>query len=295
MCLLALGSLAAQTGGERLAFDAVSIKSTEFPRPNGRGVIALQRTTGGPGSGDPGRIHYPYATLKSLVMEAYQVKDLQLEGPDWLAADRFDVTATMPPETTKEQFRQMLQTLLADRFHLACHRVTREVSTYTLVVAKGGPKLKDASTAPPPAAPDAPPSSGPMLLTQAKTADDGLPAQVFPPGKPGIMALNAKGHARLVGQLQTMANLAAFLTNFLDRPVTDGTGLTAKYDFVLDFSADNIGAGVPDASTAVDVAENPLPEFMPAMQSEMGLRLDSGKGPLEKLVIDHVDRKPVEN
>jgi uncharacterized protein (TIGR03435 family) len=283
----------AQTTGQRPTFDVVSIKPTTFPNPDSRGTVVMQRTTGGPGSSDPGRIHYPYILLKSLLLEAYTVKSLQIEGPEWLASERFEISATMPPTTTKAEFRLMLQSLLADRFHLAFHRETREVSGYSLAIAKGGPKLKESGSMPAPGAPAPPPSSGPLVLTQPKLAADGFPPQLFPPGKPGLLALRANGKARIAGQLQSTAELADFLIGFLDRPVTDGTGLTAKYDFVVDFAADSMAAPGPDG--AVPDQPDALPGFFAALQSELGLRLEPKKRPLEMIVIDHIDKRPTDN
>ncbi len=283
----------AQTAGQQLTFDVVSIKPTVFPQPDGHGALVMQRTTGGPGSSDPGRIHYPYILLRSLLLEAYPVKSIQIEGPDWLGAERFEISATMPPTTSKTQFRLMLQSLLADRFHLAFHRETREVPVYSLVIAKGGPKLKESGSTPPPAEQAAPPSSGPVVLMAPKMAADGFPPQLFPPGKPGLMALRANGQARLAGQLQTTADLADFLTGFLSRPVTDATGLTAKYDFVVDFAADSMAAPGPDG--AASDQSDLQPGFFAALQSVLGLRLEPKKGPLEMMVIDHIDKRPTEN
>jgi uncharacterized protein (TIGR03435 family) len=281
----------AQSGDRQPTFDVVSVKPTTLPAPDGRGNLVMQRTTGGPGSSDPGRIHYPYISLKSLLMEALQVKGLQIEGPDWLSTERFDIAATMPPSTTQAQFRLMLQSLLADRFHLTYHRETREVPVYLLTVAKGGPKLKPSGSAAPPEEP-APAPSGAMVLTQAKSGADGFPSRLFPAGKPGLISLLLGARARLAGQLQTTGDLAAFLTNFLGKPVTDGTNLQGKYDFTFDFAANSLApVGPADASDE----GSSLPDFFAALQNELGLRLESKKGPLEIIAIDHIDKKPTEN
>src|SRR5262249_11017082 len=119
-----------------LTFDVASVKrftpSTPPPgRKSGRGGAAT-----GPGTSDPGRIHYAAIRLKDLVIEAYSVKDFQIVGPGWLESTdettRFAIDATMPPTTTKEQLRAMLQGLLAERFKLTVHRETRERPKYSL-------------------------------------------------------------------------------------------------------------------------------------------------------------------
>jgi uncharacterized protein (TIGR03435 family) len=271
-------------------FDVVSVKPVEFPTPDGRGNLVMQRTTGGPGSPDPGRIHYPYTSLKSLLVEAFQVKSLQIEGPGWLDTQLFDVAATMPPSTTRAQFRLMLQSLLADRFHLVYHRETKEVPIYSLMIAKGGPKLTTSENAAPPEDTLAP--SGPMVLSAPKSTSDGLPSRLFPPGKPGIMAVRLSGKARLAGQLQSTADVAAYLTNFLGRPVTDATNLTGKYDFSFDFAADSLAPVAPDAAAGEPDSQ---PGFFAALQTKLGLRLEPKKGPLEIIAIDRIDRKPTDN
>jgi uncharacterized protein (TIGR03435 family) len=76
-----------------------------------------------------------------LLLKAYDLKPSQIVGPDWLDTEYFQNEATMPPETTNEQFRAMLQNLLSDRFKLKIHRETKEVRGYALVVGKNGPKM----------------------------------------------------------------------------------------------------------------------------------------------------------
>jgi len=106
-------------------FEAASVKSATLPTPDGRGMIRLEGPSGGPGTKDPGRIHYPYMSMKNILMNAYDVKNFQISGPAWLDTERYDITATMRPDATKEQFRVMLQNLLAERFKMTVHRETK--------------------------------------------------------------------------------------------------------------------------------------------------------------------------
>src|SRR5882724_5056475 len=106
-CCLAYG----QTVDKSLTFEAASVKPATPPVPDGQGRILMAGPSGGPGTKDPGRIRYPFMSLKNLLMNAYDVRSFQITGPGWLDTERFDITATMPPETTKEQFRIMLQNL----------------------------------------------------------------------------------------------------------------------------------------------------------------------------------------
>jgi uncharacterized protein (TIGR03435 family) len=138
------GGAAPPSTRKSFTFDAASVKPAPPPPAPGagrRGGLA------GPGTTDHGRIHYAAISVKALLIDAYDVKDFQIEGPGWLDTERFAIDATMPPDTSKEQLRMMLQNLLAERFKLAIHRETKELSMYSLVVAKNGPKMKDSAEA----------------------------------------------------------------------------------------------------------------------------------------------------
>ena len=158
--------------GPSLTFDVASIRPAQLPKPDAQGRIFMRGPSGGPGTKDPGRINYPYTTLKSILMTAYNVKNYQISGPGWLDSEHFDITATMPPETTREQFQIMLQNLLRDRFQMVIHREKKELPLYSLVVTKAG-KLKESTATTPPPDPDGllpPPLPGPP-----KIGPDGFP------------------------------------------------------------------------------------------------------------------------
>ena len=133
--------LAAQAADSNVAFEAASVK------PAGPFVPGEMRgMRGGPGTGDPGRITIARATLSDLLARAYDVWLDQISGPAWLndsSAYAYRIDATLPPNTTTERFRLMLQNLLAERFHLRLHHETKARPGYELVVASGGPKLKE--------------------------------------------------------------------------------------------------------------------------------------------------------
>ena len=98
---------------------------------------------------DGDRADYRYMTLKDLVADAYRVQGYQVDGPDWMSQQRFDIVATMPAGSTKEDAPAMLKQLLADRFKLAVHMTTQERPVLGLVVGKSGPKMKEAPPTPP--------------------------------------------------------------------------------------------------------------------------------------------------
>jgi uncharacterized protein (TIGR03435 family) len=295
-----------------LTFEAASVKPAAPLVPDGRGRIMLTGPTGGPGTKDPGRIRYPFMSLKQLLMNAYDVKPFQIVGPPWLDTERFDITATMPPETTKEQFHVMLQNLLAERFKLTIHRETKELPMYALVVAKGGPKMKESMDVPPPKE-DAdallpPPPPGPP-----KFGPDGFPnLPPFMGGRAGLFNMMMPGRYRMIAQQQTMQDLATRLSGQLNRPVTDATGLTKKYDFTLTFLPEEGMVGPmgplppppPPAAGGGEVGRGAMPNqpdieappvIFAAIQSQLGLRLEPKKGPVEQIVIDHIEKTPTEN
>lgn len=122
---------------------------------------------GGPGTGEPTRIDYHNVSLGNLICRAYSVGSYQLTGPDWLNTDRFDIAATVAPGAATVQFSLMIRNLLIDRFKLQVHHDQKEIMSYSLTVAKGGPKLKPHVDAPP--VDDTPQSFG------SKTDKDGHP------------------------------------------------------------------------------------------------------------------------
>jgi uncharacterized protein (TIGR03435 family) len=319
LLLFSLALAYGQTGAKSPTFDVASVKVAAPPTPDGRGMIRIGGPSGGPGTSDPGRVHYPYMTLKNLMTTAYEVKNFQVTGPAWLDTERFEISATMPPDTTKEQFHLMLQNLLAERFKLTLHRETKELPMYSLVVTKNGPKMKESAAAPPPKEGDQP---GPAPLPERPTMGaDGFP--VIPlGGRAGIFNIMMNGRARMIAQQQTMKDLADRLTGQVNRPVKDETGLAAKYDFTITYEPDMGGRGpmpgMPGPAGgamiavappgggagggggggvggAVPASDDPLPNLFAAIQSQLGLKLESKKGPVELIVIDHVEKTPTEN
>ncbi len=282
-------------------FEAASVKPAAPPTA-GRIMIGMQ---GGPGSPDPGRIRYSNVAMKELLARAYGVKNFQISGPSWMDSERFDITATMPPGTTKEQFEKMLQNLLADRFKLTLHHEQKDLPAYVLTVGKKGPKMK-VSEEEPPVKPDDPPPPAPSIgKGDLKTGKDGFPE--FPAGRRGgPMMIMMPGKAKMAGNGMTMQQLVDQLSRMLAKPVVDHTELTGKYDFVLYFAPEQTqiggrGPGIigPDGGShesriAADDAE-PAPTILAAVQDQLGLKLDSQKASVDLLVIDRVERVPTEN
>jgi uncharacterized protein (TIGR03435 family) len=226
----------------------------------------------------PGRVSVGCIRLKELVQAAYGtfangtnsgLARLQIFGePVSFDSYRFDVVATAQADTPMEQmFGPMLQMLLEDRFHLKTHRETRELPVYTLTIEKGGAKLQSTKEG----------SCVPVDLNHANDRE---------PNFCGRMTGRANGfHITDDAYGMTMAEIAGkFLSNRLERPVIDKTGLAGLFDAHLEFARD---------SGSTDAGSDQGPSIFTAVQEQLGLKLSPGKGPVEVLVIDHVEKPSV--
>jgi uncharacterized protein (TIGR03435 family) len=298
---LLTGCASAQSTGQSPAFEAASLKPAAPPAPYSLGRNIIPGPSGGPGTKDPGRVRYSDATLRTMLLAAYGVRTFQLVGPSWIDNDRFDFAATMPPDTTMERFRQMLRKLLSERFQIALHREDREMTKYTLVVAKGGPKLKE--SVPASKVDHLPPGPSPASDGPVRLGPDGFViSPPLPTGRqPAILTMN--GRTKLNGYESSMPDLAARLSFSMNRMVTDATGLTGKYDYSLSFSTEGLdGPSGPvimggDGTVQPPQARDPdgFPSIFSAVQTQLGLKLEPIKGPVEVIVIDHAQRTPIEN
>jgi len=274
------------------SFEAASVK----PAP-GRGASALR---GGPGTRAPGQLA-GVATMKTLVLQAYELKPYQLNGPSWMDSERYEVIARIPPGSSKPQVAAMLRALLEERFHLAVHRETKELPLLELVVGKNGPKLKDAD-------PDVD-SAGDSQPTppQLSKGADGLPE--LAPGvklqRSYLVMVSGTDGVRIkrFARGETLQHLAEDLSTYLNRPVLDRTNLPGRYDFTLDWAMESAGGNAPRIGPPPDEIESysaPIgvgdsTTIFAAVQSELGLKLEPKKGPVEILLVDRADRVPTGN
>lgn len=294
--LLVLGAGLAMA--QKASFDVASIKPSD-PQP--MGVVMMRMGS------DRGMIDYKHVNLRALVQRAFNVKDYQVAGPNWMGSEFFDVQAKLPPDTPDEKRAEMLQTLLEERFGLKFHKETKEVPIYSLVVGKNGPKLKQVE--PPPN------MNADGTLKQAaagggfaKAGPDGPPKMGRGPGPGGMMiGLEGGGKAHLQAKAAKMSMLVDLLSRQVDRPVIDNTGLTGFYDINLDFKPDMaammkgmpgpmMGGRGPEGGPggpAPDSVE--APSIFTAVQDQLGLKLESKKGPVETIVVDHIAKSPIEN
>ena len=273
-------------GGSMLTFEAASVKRTNASTPDGRMIVGGLPPMGGPGTDDPGRIRYPAISLHSLIVTAYDLKTRQnIVGPDWLEDEFFQIEATLPAGTTLQQLHEMLRNLLAERFQLKAHSERKESPAWAIVVAKGGPKMKESTEpedvpVPEDAWPKGPPPANPKL-----TPDGFNTRPSTPKVGSGMFSILGTQGIRLTARRQTVERLAKALSAVSQRPVVDRSGLTARYDFIFTFYRE--GAKMPDGE--------PLPDIFSAIQSQLGLKLESSTAVVERLVIDHVERTPTGN
>jgi uncharacterized protein (TIGR03435 family) len=291
--LAAFASLAALAQPPGPAFEAASVKPADPKSAPANAANDAQATLrGGPGTADPGRISYANVTLQSLLITAYgagckiQAEECdQISGPVWLHQNRYDVEAKIPPGATMEQFRSMLQNLLAERFHMVLHHEMRDLPGYELTLGKAT-KLKPSpeATATPD---DAPP--GPLV----KFGAVGEYPQLL---RAGFIIAPYKGTRatanHLIAREQTSGDIAGkMLSPLLNTHVVDKTGLAGKYDFTLDW--------VPDGVNLVQEADGPdlsPPHGIPtALEDQLGLKLVRTKVTLDTVIVDSADRVPSGN
>lgn len=164
---------------------------------------------------------------------AFGLRPFQIAAPDWTQNQRFDIQAAVPSGATKEQFEAMLQNLLIERFHLAFHREPREMARYELLVAEGGPKLKEAqdTAAPPdPASPN--PGERPGLTARKNIPldKDGYPIRNTPGPGMGAVLNSVNGRTRFYQPRGPVEGLLPMLERTMDKPVVEATGLKGTYE-----------------------------------------------------------------
>jgi uncharacterized protein (TIGR03435 family) len=228
-----------------------------------------------------------FVTPQQMISTAYGYVTQRFRisgGPTWLGTERFDIEAKMDAATADALAKlnpgqralaqqKMLQALLADRFQLTVHRETRELLVYNLIVAKSGAKLQAAKP-------------GDTYANGIKYPDGSL-------GGPGALE-GGVFDGWITAQGVTTANLAGELTQMLGHPVTDRTGLAGAYDFKLQFTPDDRlqapGGAAPNERPGLPLSDSDEPSLFAAIQEQLGLKLEAGKGPVEIIVIDHVER-----
>jgi uncharacterized protein (TIGR03435 family) len=258
------------SGDKPLAFEVASIK----PNTSGDWRRAM-----GPAPG--GRFTASNVPARDLIAYAYGVVlgDVGFRivgGPKWIGEDRFDVNASVTGAWTPQQMSEMLRTLLADRFKLAAHHETRDLPIYALVAAAGGSRLRRSE------------------IDQA--ACDARRAAIqrrepVPPTPPGARPICGTGRT-IPGMITavgwSMETLSAALSPSVSRVVADRTGLAGLFDFDLRWTPDTMPQLPPDAPP-VNIDPNG-PSIFTALQEQLGLKLESTRGPVDVVVVESVER-----
>ena len=270
--LVLVAAVWGQNGDDHLRFEVASVKPSAK-----QGMIT--RMQGGPGTSDPVRVRLTNAGLSILMMRAYGIQYDQLRAPAWMDTTEFDVVANVPPGSTAEQLRNMLQNLLAERFRMQVHHETRVVPVYELTVGKNAPKLKPAAEGSGPD--DFVPGSG-----LGRVDRDSFP--ILPQGRPNVACGHLPQGAYCTFRMLTMGMLVQRLSlpSFGNRRVVDKTGLTGRYDFTLYYSSMSNPPSSPD---------NNAPNIEQALQEQLGLKLVPSTASIDVIVIDHAEKTPTEN
>jgi uncharacterized protein (TIGR03435 family) len=281
--------------GEKLSFDVASVRQNKSGSPP-NGDKPSSNVPLGPGnvySATGGLVSIKNYTLLSYITFAYKMTDGQLEAfrgmaPDWVINDRFNIQArTEKNDVTKDQLRLMMRSLIAERFNLSVHYETRQISVYGLQMVRSGtmgPKLQSHPAD----------SLCPTTLPAKATASTPAPTETIAGGFPttcgGIVLLPASAPHRynIGGRSISMSLLANSLTGWgsLGRPVIDKTGLQGTYDFTLEFTPEPSLGSSTSSDTAADFDG---PTFQEALKKQLGLRIESQKGEVQVIVLDHID------
>ncbi len=254
------------------AFAAVPATAQSFEASSVRPAPTANSTAPTYVKVDPARIDLRLP-LQEVICMAYSVRASQVAGPEWLGNMRFDIEAKLPEGATEDQIPVMLQSLLAERFHLSIHRENRLQSVYAVVADKRGLKMKPAPDETAGASP-VKRGCGPRL--RAATNSDTEPL--------GYKVISSREGDRVQGT--RMATLIDFATLFVREPVIDKTNLKGSYRIVLDLP---LTEGNPN---------DPVGDIDPVIVSaleKLGLKLEPQKAPVETIVVDHVDAKPAED
>jgi uncharacterized protein (TIGR03435 family) len=236
------------------AFEVASVKPAAVRvEPGGaKSTGMLPRALGG----DAGLVNYSNVSLVGVLCKAYDLPPDRIVGPSWLDTKRYDIVARVPKEAPAGQIPLMLQNLLAERFRMRVHWVTKQAAGFALVVGKSGPKL-------------------------TKSTLDG-------PARPSF-EFNGSGHLKWKGE--TLDSVADTLAIFLDKPVEDKTGIEGMFDLTLDAAPGSLPGlrfGPPSEESAS------LPSIFAAVRG-LGLELEPRQVTVKRLIVDSVHKIPTPN
>ncbi len=231
-------------------------------------------------------------SMKDYLGAAYNMRMYQIEGPEWIASDRFDMSAKIPDgvKLDNDSLMAMLRDLLTERFQIKSHRIQKEFPVYALVQLKDGIKAVES----------------PLDPVDEKAGvtvggSGGASGTVISLGRG--MTLSVGGN-KIEGKKYSMLALADTLARFVDKPVVDQTGLTSTYDLLLELTTEDfqalmirsaIAAGVTLPPQAMKLLDTASGDSLHEALAKVGLKLESKKVPLDVLVIDSLNKTPSEN
>jgi uncharacterized protein (TIGR03435 family) len=231
-------------------------------------------------------------SFKDYIGMAYRVRAFQIQGPDWMAEQRFDLAATLPAGSSTSQFSEMMQALLAERFGLKLHHDKKEFPVYVLEAGKTPLKLQASKPDPNDAEPKG------TATVSGSGSNQGVSVNL------GQGSSYTFANNRFEATKLTMFQFAGNLERFVDRPIVDMTGLDGRYDFALDLTEEDyrimliragVNSGVTLPPAALRLLENGSPVSLFDALQKLGLKLDARKAPLDVLVIDEARKTPTEN
>jgi uncharacterized protein (TIGR03435 family) len=270
--LFVLATLLMVQDDKRPEFEVASIKPAS---PDARGMWVRNA----PG----GRVNITNMSLKEMIVMSYRIQPYQISGgPAWLDKDRYDITAKAEKEPKQGEWNLLLQSLLADRFQLTLRKETKELPIYALVLARKDGKL------------------GPKL-TESK--DDGCvkfdPAHPADPPAPGEPRPRYCGNQMMSPRSLTavsipVGNIVPMLARLLGRTIIDDTGLKGNFDISMEWAPDDAQLAMLPPDTPRPAADGSGPSIFTALQEQLGLKLESRKGPVEIYVVEKAE-KPTEN
>jgi uncharacterized protein (TIGR03435 family) len=243
-------------------------------------VVVLKRNTSGDNSmsagSRPGGVYTMVnGPISSIFGNAYRTPSNEIVGaPGWFTTERYDVTARIVGNPTPEQRQLLWRELFAERMKLQAHYDTREQPTYALVLARSdgrlGPNLRRSAT-------DC------AARTEAGRRGEQLPPA--PQAANGMPACSSRfGPGSILSGGQTMVRIAQSISGLAGRFTVDRTGLSGDYEFTLEYASARPG----DTSAADE------PNIFTALQEQLGLKLEPTRGPVEIVVIDHIERPIVD-
>jgi uncharacterized protein (TIGR03435 family) len=214
-----------------------------------------------------------------------QTQAILSQLPKWANTERYDIEARATGNPTKDQYRMMMQALLADRFKLAIHYETKQLPVFAMVLDKSGklgPQLKPY----PDGSPCDPSAATSSAAAPSATVADGFPANC---GGFNVMQPSTPGRVRVGARNIPMTRIATYLPQWgnVDRPILDKTELAGTYDFVIEWTPEV----PPGANFQPDESG---PTFLEALKEQLGLKLDSQTGSVDSIVVDHI-QQPSEN